>query len=233
MSQFFKDHKLFSKTRVELNGETRTEFRGDISSEEVLKGQVVALYFSASWSPPCQKFTSVLNEFYKELKEKGCDFQVVFISLDYSKDSMEEYFIQNHEDWLALPYDDTFKETLLNKYHITAIPKLVVIKEDGDTVTLKGRKDIQDKGMNCFRNWLNNSNVNSAEKANATKSSGAITDTNNETGNVTPTDAATPTEADQLDNIVDSDSEYGKDIVETKDEVIEIKDQIIEDNDLI
>ena len=49
--------------------------------------------------------------------------------------------------------------TLINKYSIRSIPKLVVIRADGEVVTMRGRKDVQDKGIVCFRNWLSLSNI--------------------------------------------------------------------------
>ncbi|KAF2978075.1 hypothetical protein EK904_008498 [Melospiza melodia maxima] len=43
---------------------------------------------------------------------------------------------------------------LKKKYNITAIPKLVIVKQTGEVITDKGRKQIRDKGLSCFRNWL-------------------------------------------------------------------------------
>lgn len=49
---------------------------------------------------------------------------------------------------LSLPSD------LKNRYKITAVPKLVIVKENGDVITDKGRKQIRDQGLACFRSWL-------------------------------------------------------------------------------
>ncbi|RXM34179.1 Nucleoredoxin-like protein 2 [Acipenser ruthenus] len=43
---------------------------------------------------------------------------------------------------------------LKKKYNITAIPKLVIVKENGEVITDKGRKQIRDQGLACFKNWL-------------------------------------------------------------------------------
>lgn len=43
---------------------------------------------------------------------------------------------------------------LKKKYNITAVPKLVIVKENGQVITDKGRKQIRDQGLACFRNWL-------------------------------------------------------------------------------
>ena len=42
---------------------------------------------------------------------------------------------------------------LVEKYKISIIPKLVIIRPDGEVVTTKGRKDVQDKGLISFRGW--------------------------------------------------------------------------------
>ena len=42
---------------------------------------------------------------------------------------------------------------LVEKYQISIIPKLVVVGRDGEVVTSKGRKDVQDKGIIAFRGW--------------------------------------------------------------------------------
>lgn len=44
-------------------------------------------------------------------------------------------------------------------YKITAIPKLIVVRDNGTVITEKGRKDIQDKGIICFRGWLQKANL--------------------------------------------------------------------------
>lgn len=43
---------------------------------------------------------------------------------------------------------------LRQRYKITAVPKLVIVKENGEVITDKGRKQIREKGLVCFRTWL-------------------------------------------------------------------------------
>ena len=52
----------------------------------------------------------------------------------------------------------------MEKYKISIIPKLVIIGPDGDVVTTKGRKDVQDKGLISFRSW-HSAMVAAAKKA--------------------------------------------------------------------
>uniref|UniRef100_A0A663EXY2 Nucleoredoxin like 2 n=1 Tax=Aquila chrysaetos chrysaetos TaxID=223781 RepID=A0A663EXY2_AQUCH len=61
--------------------------------------------------------------------------------------------------WPCLPFHDPYKHDLKKKYNITAIPKLVIVKQTGEVITDKGRKQIRDKGLSCFRNWLEGADI--------------------------------------------------------------------------
>ncbi|NXF40920.1 NXNL2 protein, partial [Nyctibius bracteatus] len=133
-----------------------------VDPEEALQNKVVGLYFSAGWCSPCRDFTPVLCYFYTELVEETqppAPFEVVFISSDHSAEEMAGYMDDLHGDWLALPFHDPYKHELKKKYNITAIPKLVIVKQTGEVITDKGRKEIRDKGLSCFRNWLEGADI--------------------------------------------------------------------------
>ncbi|XP_067678658.1 nucleoredoxin-like protein 2 [Haliotis asinina] len=150
----FKDCWLLTKEH--FNTEKYVPDRdsyGLVSGEEVTKKRVTAVYFSASWCPPCQKFTPLLKQMYEDLRNRNAPLQVIFVSFDRTKEMMKEYFLNCHGDWLAVPYDDPQREQLADKFNINAIPKLVVLRPDGEVITMRGRKDVQDKGMICFRSW--------------------------------------------------------------------------------
>ncbi|KAJ8339364.1 hypothetical protein SKAU_G00361500 [Synaphobranchus kaupii] len=128
-----------------------------VDPEEALRNKVVGLYFSAGWCPPCRDFTPILCDFYTDLvveNDPPAQFEIVFISSDKSIEDMIEYYQDMHGDWLALPWHDQYKHDLRKKYNITAVPRLVIVKENGEVITDKGRKQIRDKGLPCFRNWL-------------------------------------------------------------------------------
>ncbi|XP_043403457.1 nucleoredoxin-like protein 2 isoform X2 [Chelonia mydas] len=113
-----------------------------VDPEEILQNKIVGLYFSAGWCSPCRDFTPVLCDFYSELLEGArppAPFEIVFVSSDRSPEEMA---------------DD-----LKKKYNITAIPKLVIVKQTGEVITDKGRKQIKERGLSCFRNWLEGADV--------------------------------------------------------------------------
>ena len=124
-----------------------------VSSDEALQSKVVALYFSAGWCPPCQHFTPLLKEFYIELKEDEKPFEIVFVSSDKTASDMETYMKQSHGDWLAVPFGNEMIKQLKSRYHVTAIPKLIVVTDDGDVVTAVGRKEVTEQGPTCFTHW--------------------------------------------------------------------------------
>jgi len=95
---------------------------------------LLVLYFSASWCPPCQRFTPLLTEFYKTAKKTSLsnEFEIVFVSSDRNNEEFEEYY--GKMPWLAIPPVEssaTIKQNLSNKLGVTAIPALAIV--DGKT----------------------------------------------------------------------------------------------------
>lgn len=114
-----------------------------------LEGKTVALYFSAHWCPPCQKFTPVLASIYKQLKEKGEEFEVVFISSDDGQESFDNYF--KEMPWLAVPYDDEKTRKLLsNWFEVEGIPTLVILDKHGKTLHMEGMELVYKHGLEAY-----------------------------------------------------------------------------------
>jgi thiol-disulfide isomerase/thioredoxin len=51
---------------------------------------LVGLYFSASWCPPCKTFSPLLREFYNAAAKDG-KLEIVYISSDRDVESFKEY----------------------------------------------------------------------------------------------------------------------------------------------
>jgi nucleoredoxin len=110
---------------------------------EALAGkEVVALYFSAHWCPPCRGFTPKLAGYYKDIVAAGKSLEIVFVSSDKDQGSFDEYF--GEQPWLALPFSERdLKGALSSKYGVSGIPTLVLL--DGATgalITKDGRSAI-------------------------------------------------------------------------------------------
>ncbi|KAK6939305.1 Thioredoxin-like fold [Dillenia turbinata] len=92
-----------------------------------LEGKITGLYFSANWNIPCQKFTQVLIEFYKHIKETGLAFEIVFVSCDEDSEAFNRYYACM--PWLAIPFRDLeTKRALNNKFEIEDIPCLIILQ---------------------------------------------------------------------------------------------------------
>lgn len=111
------------------------------TSTAELDGKYVALYFSASWCPPCKSFTPKLRKAYLLLMESGKPFEIVFVSNDNSKGEFEAYY--NEMPWLAVNYEEeTMRLALARKFGIAGIPTLVVVGPDGKVLNTNARAAI-------------------------------------------------------------------------------------------
>ncbi|KAK2119177.1 Nucleoredoxin-like protein 2 [Saguinus oedipus] len=48
---------------------------------------------------------------------------------------------------------------LRKRYNVTATPKLVIVKQNGEVITNQGRKQIRERGLTCLQNWLEAADV--------------------------------------------------------------------------
>ncbi|KAK3785968.1 hypothetical protein RRG08_018512 [Elysia crispata] len=130
---------------VELLGATVIGKDGDVDVATIsAENDVVGLYFSAHWCPPCRGFTPALGEYYTKLRAAGKNFQIVFISSDREDGAASEYY--QTMPWLMLPFSDRAKkEALGSKYEVTGIPTLVLLSaKSADLITKEGRKVVSE-----------------------------------------------------------------------------------------
>uniref|UniRef100_A0A0G4HX73 Thioredoxin domain-containing protein n=1 Tax=Chromera velia CCMP2878 TaxID=1169474 RepID=A0A0G4HX73_9ALVE len=104
-------------------------------------GAVLALYFSASWCPPCEAFTPKLISVYERLRQRKEKFEVVFVSSDKLEDEFKEYL--QKMPWLAIPFEnEEAKLRTSKKYRVSGIPKLMIVGHDGEVITSDGRRAV-------------------------------------------------------------------------------------------
>ena len=105
-----------------------------------VSADVVGLYFSGAWCVPCQRFTKVLARTYQELKARGKNMEVVFISEDEDEERMDQYY--RDMPWLALQWADVerLKDQLQKSYACDSFPHLVLIdpRAPSPPITLLG-----------------------------------------------------------------------------------------------
>jgi nucleoredoxin len=131
------------------------------STKTLLKDKdLVGLYFSASWCPPCQAFTPLLVEFYnkaagaasakkpKQQQQQGARLEIVYLSSDRAAPDFAAYY--GKMPWLAFPFktDDaaaqSIKENLASRFRVRGIPTLIVLDvKTGLLVSAEARDEIQ------------------------------------------------------------------------------------------
>jgi len=137
---------LFGAELLDTDGKTV------VATADKLKDRVTAVYFSAHWCPPCRGFTPKLAETYTAYKEKGLNFEVVFVSSDRDEQAFDEYF--QEQPWLALPYADRErKDKLSKKFKVRGIPTLVILDADGSVITTDGRSAVSEDPTGAAFPW--------------------------------------------------------------------------------
>ena len=128
----------FESPMAALFGKQLVTKTGVVDTAAHLSGKVVGIYFSAHWCGPCRSFTPVLAKHYAAYQAAGKPFEVVFASSDKSQTDFDKYF--GSMPWSALPFEArTEKEALSAKYGVRGIPTLVLVDENGETITKDGR----------------------------------------------------------------------------------------------
>ena len=124
--------------------------KGKMVSIDTVGNGLFALYFSASWCPPCRKFTPMLNAFYKEVKKAKKQFEIMFVSADRDASSFITYF-QQHHTWLALPYEAPSRTQVSGYFQVSGIPRLIVF---GPTGVIVCNNAVQvPLNMSTFEGW--------------------------------------------------------------------------------
>lgn len=112
---------------------------------------VVALYFSASWCPPCKEFTPLLAKTYSTINQGSRQLEIVFVSVDPNLAEFSAYFATM--PWLAVPFDVDALSDISDKYSISAIPTLLVVGKDGTVKSATGKKDVEALGHAALDLW--------------------------------------------------------------------------------
>jgi thiol-disulfide isomerase/thioredoxin len=84
--------------------------------------EFVLLYASAHWCPPCRKFTPMLANWYKTVRNH---VEIVFLSADHDANGFKSYYATH--PWMAVDYDDDARENLMGTIQVKGIPRVVVL----------------------------------------------------------------------------------------------------------
>ncbi|XP_043275156.1 nucleoredoxin-like [Venturia canescens] len=116
---------------------------------EELRNCVKGVYFSAHWCPPCKAFTPQLVDTYQRIRERGHNFEVIFVSSDRSEESYNAYI--ESMPWLRIPFaQEERRQKLARALDVQAIPTLVILDPRDNIITLEGRTELLEdpEGLN-------------------------------------------------------------------------------------
>ena len=127
---------------------------GNIKKEDVLKNEIIGVYFSAHWCGPCRAFTPKLVEFYNEANKEKKQIEIIFNSADQDQDGFDEYF--GTMPWIATPFDSEAKNKIDEACGINSIPQFIVFDNKGHVLDTNGRSAVSNQGLAALNTWRNN-----------------------------------------------------------------------------
>jgi nucleoredoxin len=103
--------------------------------ESLASKKLIAIYFSASWCPPCRKFTPELVEYYNRVAPQHPEFELIFFSVDRSAYAMQTHMREAKMPWPAVDYQKLESKEAIKKYVGPGIPCLVLVDATGKVMS--------------------------------------------------------------------------------------------------
>lgn len=136
----------------QIFGDSLLSKSGPVPTSTLDEAKMVLIYMSAHWCNPCRQFTPKLELFYESANFDERAVEVVYTSWDRTQEEFDSYY--SSMPWLAVPFDAVdVRENLKERYGITKIPTVLLIRKDGTLVTPTAKKDVEDKGPLCLAEW--------------------------------------------------------------------------------
>ncbi|CAI2379556.1 unnamed protein product [Moneuplotes crassus] len=146
----------FLKKKIQEKETERNEKFEPAGEEEFEGVKIVAYYFSAYHCPASRIFNNSLKEVYNSINLDEKFFEVVYVPCDFDEDSHRNNYA--YMPWLSFKFNDENIALLKKKYQVKQIPYLVVVdpQNEWQTLSIRGRKEVQEQPEECFELWLSN-----------------------------------------------------------------------------
>ena len=107
------------------------DINGQASSAKLDETQVFALYYGASWCPPCRKFSPGFVKYIDQISAQNPKLTVVLMSNDKVDADMFKYMKSEKMPWVAMPLAKLQRTPLLLGYTKGYIPQLLIVDRSG------------------------------------------------------------------------------------------------------
>jgi thiol-disulfide isomerase/thioredoxin len=119
-----------SRIAAALHGNL-VDANGRSASPKLDETQVFALYYGASWCPPCRKFSPGFVKYIDQVAAQNPKLTVVLMSNDKVDAEMFKYMKSERMPWVAMPLARLQRTPLLLGYTKGYIPQLVIVDRSG------------------------------------------------------------------------------------------------------
>lgn len=133
-----------------LIGQQLLSKTGVVPTSSLLSSEVILLYFSAHWCPPCKSFTPKLAMFYNQVNASEKKLEIVFVSLDRSESDFTSYY--NDMPWMAMLYNGP-RDAISQQLGIQGIPSLLLISKEGEVKDSDCRSGVENTGPGVVEQW--------------------------------------------------------------------------------
>ncbi|MBC8243970.1 MAG: TlpA family protein disulfide reductase [Verrucomicrobia bacterium] len=108
-----------------------------------LRGNVVLIYFCASWCPPCVHEYPKLKSVYDKYHKQG--FEIVGISADKSRASFDLYTQRKKIPWPQYFEDNAWEGELMKRFRVRYVPRLFLLDRTGRVAHQDTRRNLEEK----------------------------------------------------------------------------------------
>jgi len=104
---------------------------GQAVSPNLEDTRIFALYYGASWCPPCRQFSPGFVKYIDQISAQNPKLTVVMMSNDKADAEMLKYMKSEKMPWLAMPLAKLQRSPLFLGYTKGYIPQLVIVDRSG------------------------------------------------------------------------------------------------------